>query len=102
MNLLQLLQQTFREALTGLVPDPEPYVQMVKPSQDPRLGDYQANCAMSLAKALGGKPRDIAQQIVSRLNLGGFLEAPEIAGPGFINLRLRTEWLAQQMQRLGS
>jgi arginyl-tRNA synthetase len=101
MNLLQLLQYTFHEALTGLVPDPAPYAQMVKPSQDPRFGDYQANCAMSLAKVLGGKPRDIAQQIVQRLNLGAFLEPPEIAGAGFINLRLRSDWLALQMQRLG-
>ena len=101
MNLLQLLQHTFHEALTGLVPDPAPYAQMVKPSQDARFGDYQANCAMSLAKVLGSKPRDIAQQIVQGLHLGAFLEPPEIAGAGFINLRLRSDWLALQMQRLG-
>jgi arginyl-tRNA synthetase len=101
MNLLQLLQQTFHEALAGLVADPAPYVLLVKPSQDPRYGDYQANCAMPLAKVLGKKPREVAELIVGRLNLGTFLEPPEIAGPGFINLRLKTEWLAQQVQRLG-
>jgi arginyl-tRNA synthetase len=101
MNLLQLLQQTFHEALAGLVADPAPYVLLVKPSQDPRYGDYQANCAMPLAKVLGKKPREVAELIVGRLNLGSFLEPPEITGPGFINLRLKTEWLAQQVQRLG-
>jgi len=101
MNLLQLLQQTFHDALAGLVPDPAPYAQLVKPAQDARFGDYQANCAMSLVKVLGGKPRDIAEKIVARLDLGAFLEKPEIAGPGFINLRLRSDWLALQMQRLG-
>jgi arginyl-tRNA synthetase len=100
MNLLHLLQRTFHEALVGLVPDPTPYVAQVKPAQDARFGDYQANCAMSLAKVLGRQPRDIAQEIVQRLDLGGYLEPPEVAGPGFINLRLGTDWLAQQLQRL--
>jgi arginyl-tRNA synthetase len=100
MNLLQSLQQQFQSALHDLVPDPAPYVAMVKPAQDPRHGDYQANCAMALAKALGRKPRDIAQEIVSLLPTGDELEQPEIAGPGFINLRLRADWLAQQIQGL--
>jgi arginyl-tRNA synthetase len=97
MNLLRFLQQQFHQALKELVADPAPYVAMVKPAQDARHGDYQANCAMALAKALGRKPRDIAQEIVQRIPAGDWLEPPEIAGPGFINLRLRPEWLAQQL-----
>src|SRR5207253_3639768 len=89
MNLLRLLQQRFRQALSGLVADPEPYVAMVKPVQDARFGDYQANCAMALAKPLGRKPRDVAEELARRLPLDDMLEPPEIAGPGFINLRLR-------------
>src|SRR5262245_25623138 len=100
MNILHLLQKKFREALAGLIKDPAPYVAMVKAAQDPRFGDYQANCAMSLAKVLQGKPRDIAQNIVTRLDRGDMLEEPEIAGPGFINLRLRKDWIAQQVQRM--
>ncbi len=98
MNLLQLMQDKVAQALTGLVPDPAPYAAMVKPTQDARHGDYQANCAMSLAKMLGKKPRDVAQEIVQRLPLGDELQAPEVAGPGFINLRLRDDWLAVQLQ----
>jgi len=101
MNLLRLLQQRFHLALTGLVDDPAPYSAMVKAAQDARFGDYQANCAMSLARTLGKKPRDIAQEIVARLPKDDLLEPPEIAGPGFINLKFRTEWLAVQMQQLG-
>src|SRR5207247_3405214 len=97
MNLLQFLQQQFHQALKDLVADPAPYVAMVKPAQDARHGDYQANCAMALAKELGRKPRDIAQEIVKRIPTGDWLMPPEIAGPGFINLRLRPEWLAQQL-----
>ena len=63
MNLLHLIQDKFRDALHGLVADTEPYVAMIKPTQDPKHGDYQANCAMSLAKSLGQKPRDLAQKI---------------------------------------
>jgi arginyl-tRNA synthetase len=98
MNLIHHIQEIFRSALQGLVPDVEPYVAMIKPTQDLKHGNYQANCAMPLAKALGKKPRDIAQDIVNRLHLGNLLEKPEIAGPGFINLRLQTSWLAKQVQ----
>ena len=70
MNLLTLLQERFRIALAGLVDDPAPYAAMVKPTQDARFGDYQANCAMSLGKVLGKKPREIAEEIVKRLPAG--------------------------------
>jgi arginyl-tRNA synthetase len=98
MNLQHLIQDKLRAALTGMVADVEPYVAMVKPTQDAKHGDYQANCAMSLAKAVGKKPRDCAQQIADLLELGDLLEKPEIAGPGFINLRLQSAWLARQLQ----
>jgi arginyl-tRNA synthetase len=100
MSLLHLLQEKFRSALTGLTSDPSQYLAMVKPAQDARHGDYQANCAMPLAKETGRKPRDIAQEIVNRLALEDMLEPPQIAGPGFINLRFRSDWLARETQVL--
>ncbi|MBI2808110.1 MAG: arginine--tRNA ligase [Planctomycetes bacterium] len=100
MNLLNSIQDRFRAALKDLVPDAGPYVAMVKPTQDTKHGDYQANCAMALAKTLGKKPREIAQDIVARLDLGDLLEAPEIAGPGFINLRLQTAHIAGALQTI--
>lgn len=100
MNLLHAIQNRFRSALKDLVPDVEPYVAMIKATQDPKHGDYQANCAMSLAKALGKKPRDVAQELVERLDLGDLLDAPEIAGPGFINLRLKASWLAARIHEI--
>src|SRR5438270_6760473 len=98
MNVLESLQGRLREALTGLVADPAPYAAMLKPAQDAKFGDYQANCAMSLGKALGKPPREVAALLVEKLDLGDMLEKPEIAGPGFINLRLRKEWLGKQLQ----
>jgi arginyl-tRNA synthetase len=100
MNLLNQVQQPFRAALAQLVADPEPYAAMVRAAQDPRFGDYQANCAMPLAKALGRKPREVAEEIVKRLPPGDLLEPPEVAGPGFINVRLRPDWIARQLQRM--
>jgi arginyl-tRNA synthetase len=100
MNLLQLLQARLRDALTHWVADPTPYLAMVKPAQDPRHGDYQANCAMPLAKTLGRKPRELAEEIVRRLAVEDLVERAEVAGPGFINFHLRTPWLASQVQGL--
>jgi arginyl-tRNA synthetase len=102
MNILHVLQQKLHAALAGLVDDPAPYAALVKPTQDARFGDYQANCAMSLAKALGQKARDLAPAIAGRLDLGDMLEAPEVAGPGFINLKLRADWLAKRTQATGA
>jgi arginyl-tRNA synthetase len=100
MKILDRIQDQFREALAGLTPDVEKYVAMVKPTANPQHGDYQANCAMSLAKELGQKPRDVAQQIAERLPLGEMLEKPEVAGPGFINLRLQKDWLAARLREM--
>ena len=61
------------------------------------FGDYQCNAAMALAKNVGMAPRDCAARIVEGLRpiIGRYMEEPEIAGPGFINLRFKEEYLAQ-------
>jgi arginyl-tRNA synthetase len=100
MNLLQLLRQKLHRSLETQSADPTPFAALVRPAQDPRFGDYQANCALSLAKVVGKKPRDLAQEIVAQLNHEGILEQPEIAGPGFINLRFRRDWLGAQLQEV--
>ena len=97
MSILPDLKERFRNALTGLVDDPTEMVELVRPSQDPKFGDYQANMAMSLAKRLGRKPRDIAAEIVARLDVADLCAKPEIAGPGFINLRIRDDWLSEHL-----
>lgn len=71
---------------------------MVRRGQDAKFGDYQANCAMPLAKKLGQPPREVGSQIIQRLNVADFCQPPEIAGPGFINLRLRDDWLIARLQ----
>ena len=99
MNILVELQQRFAAALAGMVDDPAPLVALVRPSQDAKFGDYQANFAMPLGKQLGKPPRDVAAEVVARLSVQDLCEPPEIAGPGFINLRLKTDWLAAAARR---
>ncbi|MEM8945233.1 MAG: arginine--tRNA ligase [Planctomycetota bacterium] len=98
MNLLAELRQRFSVALESLQPGTAELAEMVLPSQDGKFGDYQANCAMPLGKRLGQPPREIAQQLVDRVDLGTMCEAPTIAGPGFINLKISDHWLANQLQ----
>ncbi|MBO0821137.1 MAG: arginine--tRNA ligase, partial [Nocardiopsaceae bacterium] len=67
---------------------------VIRPSQ---FADYQSNAALPLAKRLGRKPRDVAGDIVAHLDLSGICDsAPEVSGPGFINLRLSADWIAAQ------
>jgi arginyl-tRNA synthetase len=100
MNVLQELRSRFAAALSGLCDDSAPLVAMVKVAQNARFGDYQANCAMPLANQLGKKSRDVAAQIVERLDVSDLCEPPEIAGPGFINLKLKHDWLVEHTNRL--
>ena len=75
---------------------------LVKVAGDPKFGDYQSNVAMGLAKKLGQKPRDVAQQIVDVLteSATAILEPPEIAGPGFINLRLKNAFIQKSLESI--
>ncbi len=102
MDVLASLRSRFASALAPLVPDVEPYQAMIRPAQDNRFGDFQANMAMPLAKALSKPPRDVAAEIVSRLDVADLCETPEVAGPGFINLRVRSDRLAAETAKLVS
>jgi len=70
---------------------------LIRPSQDPRFGDYQCNAAMGLAKQLGKKPRDVAAELVQRLDVADLCAPPEIAGPGFINFSLTPECVSRRL-----
>lgn len=70
------------------------------PASNPQFGDYQANVALSLSKKLGKQPRAIAGAIVEKLNVSEVCEPPEIAGPGFINLKLKTTYLEAQLKSI--
>ena len=99
MNALAELRSRFAKALSELTPDPATFAAMVKPTQDANFGDFQANCAMPLAKQRGTNPRALAAEIVGKLDIADLCQLPEVAGPGFINIRLRDDWLTEQTNR---
>ncbi|WP_417740591.1 arginine--tRNA ligase [Rosistilla oblonga] len=96
MQIQQELKHRFSAALAGLTSSPDEAAKLLRPTQDPKFGDYQSNCAMPLKNELGKPPREIAESIVAALQVDDLCDPPEIAGPGFINLRLKDDWLAQQ------
>ena len=63
-------------------------------SGKPQFGDYQANGAMGAAKHLKTNPRDLAQKILDQVDLSEIAEKTEIAGPGFINITLKNDYIA--------
>jgi arginyl-tRNA synthetase len=94
MNVLSRLRAAFA-AVTPAGGDPRAFAAAVRPSSDAKFGDYQANGCMALAKKLDVKnPRDLAQQVAVTVDLAPLADAPEVAGPGFLNVRLRDDWLA--------
>ncbi len=97
MNILQELQTRLASALAEFTAAPAEFAAMVKPAGDSKFGDFQANCAMPLAKRLGQNPRELAQKIVERLAVSDLCAPPEVAGPGFINFTLRRDWLESQL-----
>lgn len=98
MNIKQLLTQKTQAAFAvlGVPAETNPAVTV---STRPEFGDYQINGAMSAAKQLKTNPRQLAQQLVDALDLQAIADKVEIAGPGFINVTLKANWLASQLSQ---
>lgn len=75
--------------------DPE-----MRPATKPQFGHFQSNVALRLAKGAGRPPREVAAEIVAKLDLDDMCEPLEIAGPGFINFRIRAEVLATMVSEV--
>ncbi|MFD0540329.1 arginine--tRNA ligase [Actinomadura luteofluorescens] len=69
---------------------------VIRPSQ---FADLQANVALPLAKKLGRKPREVAEEITANLDTAGVVSDVQVSGPGFINLTLSDGWIAGEAQR---
>ncbi|MDH6062181.1 arginine--tRNA ligase [Chrysosporum bergii ANA360D] len=91
LKLEQALVATFGHDYAGVDP-------ILVTASNPKFGDYQANVALSLSKRLLMQPRAIASAIVDKLDVSEFCETPEIAGPGFINFKLKTAYLEAQLK----
>ncbi|SDJ84662.1 arginine--tRNA ligase [Microbulbifer yueqingensis] len=101
MNIRQLLSDKVQAAMlaAGIPADCGPVVAQARKAG---FGDYQANGAMAAAKRMGTNPRELASQIVAKLDGGEMIEKAEIAGPGFINIHLSEKWLADNLAEAGN
>jgi len=75
---------------------------MVTPATRPEFGDYQCNAALALAKRLKAKPRDVAEKLKDALEsrTQTWCEPLEIAGPGFINVRMTPAFVESRLNAM--
>ena len=99
MNVLHRLRTAFAAA-TPEGGDPAAFASAVRPSTDPKFGDYQANGCMAIAKARGENPRAMAEAVAKVVDLEPMAGSPEVAGPGFLNVRLHDAWIAEELGHL--
>ena len=93
MNLSEIVKGVFEKAFPG---EDFSFVKVV-PATDPRFGDYQCNDALKIAKKFGMKPRDAAAKVAAEIDSSLKVE---IAGPGFLNLTVSAEWLAERLSQM--
>ena len=95
-SIIEIISERISNAIekaTGLKNVPA----IVTVATDPKFGDYQSNNALALAKQLKANPRQLAEKIIENLQIDDICEKPEIAGAGFINLRLKPEFIAKNL-----
>ncbi|WP_448533487.1 arginine--tRNA ligase [Parathermosynechococcus lividus] len=100
---LQVLGDRLLSALQKVVDLPHYPQPLVVPATQAKFGDYQSTVCLTLAKQVGQSPRDLAAAVVAALDINDLCEPVEIAGAGFLNFRLKPEFLVQALQAaLGS
>ncbi|MGA2702221.1 MAG: arginine--tRNA ligase [Isosphaeraceae bacterium] len=99
MNVLERLRTAFG-AVTPAGGDADAFRSAVRATNDPKFGDYQANGCMALAKSLKVNPRVLASQVADAVDLEPLAGPPQIAGPGFLNVRLHDAWIAHSLADL--
>ena len=91
------LEEEISAAMQAYAPGAGICPAIVQPSTNPQFGDYQVNGVMPLAKTIKANPVQSAQEIVLRMDVSKICEQPEVAGPGFINLRLKNDFVAKSL-----
>ena len=94
----KLIEQRLREAVSTVLPDADISTVLVRPCPDPKFGDYQSAALISLAKSRKLNPRQLAADVLAKLEVSDWSEPVEIAGPGFLNFRLKPSALTAALQ----
>src|ERR1051325_7333088 len=85
--LYKLIEQRVKAAVAAVLPDADLATVQVRPTPDPKFGDYQCNSLMGLAKERKRNPRQLAEEVLKQLQVTDLAEKVEIAGAGFLNFR---------------
>src|ERR1044071_5137501 len=93
--LYKLIEQRVKAAVAAVLPDAELATVQVRPTPDPKFGDYQCNALMSLAKERKRNPRQLAEEVLKQLQVADLAEKVEIAGAGFLNFRVSQSAIAK-------
>ncbi len=100
-SVIDILEERISTAMAAAVSQKD-CAAIVRPSTDPKFGDYQVNGVMALARKLKTNPRKLAEDVVKRLQIDDICEPLEVAGPGFINLRLKPSFVAAGLSEINS
>lgn len=92
------IQSRLQAAVTAVLPDANVSTVLVRPCPDPKFGDYQSNALMALAKERKMNPRQLANDVVAKLDVSEWCEKVDIAGAGFLNFRLKPSAIAETLQ----
>jgi len=92
------IEQRLQQAVRDVLPDADVSIVLIRPSSDAKFGDYQSNALMSLAKTRKLNPRQLATDVVAKLDVADCCEKVEIAGAGFLNFRLKPSVLAKTLE----
>jgi arginyl-tRNA synthetase len=96
------LETQLQAAVAAVLPDADLSTVLVRPCPDPKFGDYQASALMAIAKARKANPRQLATQVLEKLDVSQWCEKVEIAGPGFLNFRLKSPALNAALGRMAT
>jgi arginyl-tRNA synthetase len=100
-SVIEILEERVSAAM-GRAGGREGCAAIVRPATDAKFGDYQANGVMALAKELKTNPRQLAEEVVKNLDVDDICEPLEVAGPGFINFRLKADFLAKMLLEINA
>ena len=93
------IEVRLQQAVRVVLPDADVSTVLIRPSSNPKFGDYQSNALISLAKSRGmNNARPLATDVVAKLDVDEWCEPVEIAGAGFLNFRLKPAALAKTLE----
>jgi arginyl-tRNA synthetase len=98
-SVIDILEERISAAMAA-VSGQSGFPAIVRPAAGVQFGDYQVNGVMPLAKKIKANPKQLAEKVLGKIDVADICEKPEIAGPGFINLRLKPDFVAQSLLQI--